>query len=204
MSFETWLFFCITEAVLSFTPGPAVLLVISIALTRGARDGVLASLGILAANAIYFVLSATGIGAILVASWEVFFLIKWLGAAYLVWLGIRMLMSHPEAATSDATANRQPNPLRHGMITQGANPKALLFFTALLPQFVDPTRAVAPQVAILAVSSITIEFLILSLYVAVCHRARGLTRRPGFATALNRAGGVLLIGAAAGMATLKR
>lgn len=159
MAFDTWLFFCITEAVLSFTPGPAVLLVISIALTRGARDGLLASLGILAANAIYFVLSATAIGAILVASWEVFFLIKWLGAAYLVWLGLRMLLSRSEAAAADR---------------------------------------------ILAVSSISIEFLILSLYVAACHRARGMMRRPGFATALNRAGGVLLIGAAAGMATLKR
>ena len=205
MSFDTWLFFCITEAVLSFTPGPAVLLVISLALTRGARDGLLASLGILAANAIYFLLSATGIGAILLASWEVFFLIKWLGAAYLVWLGIRMLLSRSEAAATDhGAASREPNPLRHGMVTQGANPKALLFFSALLPQFVDPGRPVAPQVAILAVSSITLEFLILSLYVAVCHRARGMMRRPGFATALNRAGGVLLIGAAAGMATLTR
>jgi hypothetical protein len=92
--------------------------------------------------------------------------------------------------------------LRHGLITQGANPKALVFFTALLP-FVDSGRAIAPQIAILGISSI-IEFTVLALYVAVCQRARGMVQRPGFATALNRAGGVLLIGAGAGLATTNR
>jgi threonine/homoserine/homoserine lactone efflux protein len=204
MSFETWALFCATEIVLCFTPGPAVLLVVSLALTRGAQAGLGASLGILTANAFYFALSATGIGAILLASWELFFLIKWLGAAYLVWLGLRMLLARAQRLTAgDQRARRPVAPVRHGLITQGANPKALVFFTALLPQFVDPAHAVMTQIAILGVSSILIEFLVLGLYVAVCRRARGMMQRPGFATALNRTGGVLLIGAGAGMATLE-
>ena len=205
MSFEIWALFCATETVLCFIPGPAVLLVVSLALTRGARAGLGASAGILLANAFYFVVSATGIGAILLASWELFFLIKWLGAAYLVWLGLRMLLTRAHAPTGDDPVQRRAGaPVRHGLVTQGANPKALVFFTALLPQFVDPSGSVPTQIAILGVSSILIEFAVLGLYVAVCQRARGMMQRPAFSSALNRAGGVLLIGAGAGMATIRR
>src|SRR5205085_8411867 len=88
MTLETWVLFTLTEAALCVTPGPAVLLVLSQGLTRGTRASVAANLGILTGNACYFALSATGLGAVLVASYEVFSLIRWLGAAYLVWLGI--------------------------------------------------------------------------------------------------------------------
>jgi homoserine/homoserine lactone efflux protein len=93
LTVEAWLLFCVTEAVLSFTPGPAVLLVVSLGLSRGGRAGVVGSLGILAANAIYFALSATTLGAVLQASWQLFVVVKWLGAAYLIWLGARMIFS---------------------------------------------------------------------------------------------------------------
>ncbi len=208
MTIETWLLFCVTETVLCFTPGPAVLTVVSLALTTGARAGMGASLGILAANAVYFVLSATGIGAILLASYEVFFLIKWVGAAYIIWVGFRMLLSRSSAFEPanavTAMRRRSARPFTHGLVTQGANPKALVFFTALLPQFIQPHSPVPPQVAVLAVSSILIEFVVLSLYVAVCRPARDLMDQPRFATSLNRAGGLLLVGAGAGLATLRR
>ena len=101
MSFETWLLFCATEAVLCFTPGPAVLLVVSLSLSRGPRSGLGGSLGILVANALYFAISATGLGAVLLASWQVFIVIKWVGAAYLVWLGIRMFVLASSEKTLD-------------------------------------------------------------------------------------------------------
>jgi homoserine/homoserine lactone efflux protein len=205
MSVETWLLFCLTETILCFTPGPAVLLVVSLALTRGARAGLGASAGILAANAFYFLVSATGIGAILLASSELFFLVRWLGAGYLVWLGLHMLLAPRQRPAAEGSPARRPMaPLTHGLITQGANPKALVFFTALLPQFVDPTSAVPAQIAVLGISSIVIELAVLGIYVAVCHRARTVTQWPGLATALNRAGGILLIGAGAGMAAIRR
>jgi homoserine/homoserine lactone efflux protein len=205
MSFETWLLFSLTETVLCFTPGPAVLLVISMALSRGAVPGLLASCGILVANAGYFLFSATGIGAIVLASWELFFLIKWVGAAYLIWLGGKALFGRATAIDADTT--RPPRAQRAftvGVITQGANPKALVFFTALLPQFIEPEAPVAPQVLILGVTSIVIEFVVLAIYVALAQRARRFATRPAVAANLQRAGGALLIGAGAGLAALRR
>jgi homoserine/homoserine lactone efflux protein len=207
MSIDTWLIFAVTETVLCLSPGPAVLLVLSVSLTRGQASGLQASAGILVANILYFVLSATSLGAILLASWEVFFLIKWLGAGYLIWLGLTMFFRRSEAALQTA---QHPAPghgmgtFLHGVVTQGANPKTLVFFTALLPQFVNPTEPLAPQVALLGVTSVLIEFGVLAGYAGLASRASRLTHRPVFTRLVNRVGGGLLIGAGAGLATLKR
>ena len=208
MSIEAWLLFAATEAVLCLSPGPAVLLVLSVSLTQGRLPGMQASAGILMANTFYFLLSATSLGAILLASWEVFFLIKWVGAAYLIWLGLKMFMTRGDAYFHAA---EHPMPTRsawrtflHGVIAQGANPKALVYFTALLPQFVNPAAPLAPQITILAVTSILIEFGVLAGYATLASRASRFAHRPRFASVLNRVGGSLLIGAGAGLATLKR
>jgi homoserine/homoserine lactone efflux protein len=100
MSLDAWLFFVVTETALCFTPGPAVLLIASLSLRGGVRTGVQAGIGIAAANTLYFVLSATGVGALLLASSQLFFLLKWGGAAYLIWLGLKLLLSRPKAAAS--------------------------------------------------------------------------------------------------------
>ncbi len=212
MSIDTWLLFCATETVLCFTPGPAVLLVISTALARGGRDGMRASFGILAANTAYFALSATSLGALLVASWELFSLIKWLGAAYLVWLGARAIVSAVRGSAVPAAGERSAVPatnprsgaLARGFFTQAANPKSLLFFTAILPQFIDARGAIAAQVAILGASSVAIELGVLSLYVAGAGRARGVARGPRWSRSFEAAGGALLVFAGARLAALRR
>src|SRR5450631_297155 len=93
MTFPTWLLFCVTETVLCFIPGPAVLFVLATALRRGFPPASVAAAGILAGNAFYFALSATGIAAVIITSHRVFSALKWAGAAYLVWLGLRMLLA---------------------------------------------------------------------------------------------------------------
>ncbi len=201
MSLETWAAFCITEAVLCLTPGPAVLLVVSVALGRGLRPGLGASLGILVANTLYFALSAAGVAAALAASREVFLVLKWLGAGYLVWLGLRMLLSQGSHTTEAAPAPLARSFLR-GFVVQGANPKALVFFVALLPQFIDPSNSVASQLLILGFSSVVIELAALVLYAHVAVRA-GHLAGPGMARALERVGGGLLVAAGARLAVLR-
>ena len=208
MSIEAWLLFTITETVLCLSPGPAVLLVLSVGLTRGWQPGLQASAGILVANLLYFVLSATSLGAMLLASWELFVLIKWLGAAYLIWLGLKTMFAHGDVAGAVAAPLTSPRTgmgtFLHGLVAQGANPKALLFFTALLPQFVNPAVPLTSQIALLAATSVLIEFGVLTGYAVLASRASGLARRPRCVRLINRVGGGLLIGAGAGLARLKR
>lgn len=207
MSWTTWWIFAATEAALSATPGPAVLYVLSSALRSGAQRSVASSLGILTANTVYFGLSATGLGALLIASYQLFFAVKWIGAAYLVFLGLKALLGRTQvlgAANPASVETRSGRLFGGGIVLQLSNPKALIFFTALLPQFIDPKSAVAPQVAILAVTSVVLEFFILLGYGVAAGKATELARRPRYAAWTNRAAGTLLIGAGVGLARLKR
>ena len=203
MALELWLAFCATEAVLCFTPGPAVLFVVSCAMTRGARAGLAAALGILAGNTFYFALAATGIAAVIVASSWLFSVLKWAGAAYLVWLGLRMLLRRASAAPAPSLApQRTRRSLVRGFVVQTANPKALVFFVALLPQFIDPAAPVGRQILILGASSLLIELAVLALYVALAVRTRQLAGAR-WSGSLERVGGGFLVAAGARLALLR-
>ncbi len=205
MTIEAWALFCLTETVLCLNPGPSVLVVISQSLTCGPSAGVRAIAGVLAANAIYFALSASGLVALHSLSAEAFSVIRWVGAAYLVWLGASTILrsfrsaAFPRSLESRATGQ----PFWRGFVSQGANPNLLVYFTAILPQFIDPNLPVAPQVALLACSSFVIEFSVLSVYSGLSGRA-GQAAAPRFRAYLERLGGGLLIGAAAGLARIER
>jgi threonine/homoserine/homoserine lactone efflux protein len=207
MSGEIWLLFAVTETVLCFTPGPAVLLVLSQGLARGTASSIWANLGILAGNTQYFVLSATSLGALLVASYELFALIRWAGAAYLIWLGVTTFFGRSSVlsvAPADVTVRSRGRIFVNGFVLQAANPKALVFFTALLPQFIDPRGGVVAQVAILAVTSVVIEFLVLLAYGALAGRLTSWAARPRFRTLANRVAGSMLVTAGVGTAALRR
>jgi homoserine/homoserine lactone efflux protein len=196
MTFKTWLLFLVMETALSLSPGPAVFYTVS----QGARGGWVrtlpAALGILSANALYFALSATSLGAIIAASARFFTLAKWAGAAYLVYLGVRALASagHSQAVALSGAAAAAPTAdhkdrrrVYLGALTlQLANPKALLFFLALLPQFIDLKTAVVPQMLILAATSMIPEFCILMGYGWLAHRAVRASVRFGVTGAMNR------------------
>ena len=207
MTWQIWFLFVMTEAVLSLTPGPAVLYVLSQAIRRGPGKSVWATWGILSANTLYFSLSATSLGAVIVASYKLFFLIKWLGAGYLVYLGLRSFFARSSVLSlPESTANLRNGPriLRDGFFLQAANPKAILFFTAILPQFIDARHNVAVQILVLGISSILVEFAILFAYGQLAGRALSTARSPRFEKLTNRIAGSLLIGAGAGLARLKR
>ena len=206
MTLQAWALFCTTETLLCLSPGPSALLVISLALTRGRLAGVSAIVGVLAANVLYFALSASGLVALHSVSAELFTAIKWAGAAYLIWLGARMIVrtfssSRAERALpSDASRHRA---IWRGFVTQGANPNLLVYFTAILPQFVDPARPLPGQIVILACSSFLIEFTVLSIYATLASRA-GRYASVRLRLVTERIGGGLLIAAGAGFASLRR
>jgi homoserine/homoserine lactone efflux protein len=207
MTWQIWLLFVMTEGVLCVTPGPAVLYVLSQAIRCGPGKSVWGSWGILTANIAYFALSATSLGAVIIASYKLFFLIKWLGAAYLVYLGLSSFVGKTSVmALPDANGGLRSGPriLRDGFFLQAANPKALLFFTAILPQFIDPAHKVALQVFILGASSTLMEFIILFAYGQLAGRALATARSPRFGKLTNRIAGSLLIGAGIGLARLRR
>jgi homoserine/homoserine lactone efflux protein len=159
MSLQAWLLFVLTEGALCLTPGPAVLLV-----------------------------SATGLGALLLASYALFSAIRWIGAGCLVWLGVTALLGRSSALTVSPAAAPVSGwrTFVDGFVLQIANPKALVFFTALLPPFIDPRRSVVTQVAILGVTSVVLEFFVLLAYGALAGRLTGVATRPRFQTALQK------------------
>src|SRR4030095_2718552 len=203
---ETWGLFVVTETLLCLTPGPAVLFVLAQGLGHGGGAPLWASLGILAGNTFYFVVSATSLGAVLVASYDAFYAIKWAGAAYLVWLGLCALRGRGTVlavrpARGDGGGTRL---IARGFAVQGANPKAVVFFTALLPQFIDPAGSVAFQVGVLGATSVVIEFVVLAGYGVLAGRAARLAETPLVAAWLERAAGALLIAAGLRMTALRR
>jgi len=200
----TWWLFAATETVLSLTPGPAVLFVLSSALRVGANRTLPAILAILSANSLYFALSATSIGALLVSSHRVFFGVKWIGAGYLVYLGIRSILGRQGVVQMQqkTVATGGWRLFADGLVLQLSNPKALVFFAAILPQFVDPRRPIVPQIVILGLISSCCEFLVLFAYASAAGRASILTREQRYAKWTNRLAGGLLIGAGTGIALL--
>jgi homoserine/homoserine lactone efflux protein len=192
MTLKTWLLFFVMESALSLSPGPAVFYTVSQGVRGGLRRTLPAAAGILTANGIYFALSATSLGAIIAASAQFFTIAKWVGAAYLIYLGIKALRSANSMravalAGDPAEKQRDLRGVYFGALTlQLANPKALLFFLALLPQFIDPSIPVVPQMLILAATSMVPEFCILTGYGWLAHRAVHATARFGVTGNMNR------------------
>ena len=192
MTFKTWLLFLVRETALSLSPGPAVFYTVSQGVRGALRRTLPAAAGILSANGIYFALSATSLGAIIAASARFFTIAKWVGAAYLVYLGLKALRSaqsmHAVALAGNSEEKQQDlRSVYLGALTlQLANPKALLFFLALLPQFVNPAIPVVPQMLILAATSMVPEFCILTGYGWLAHRAVHATARFGVTGNVNR------------------
>jgi len=203
MDLSTWLAFAVLETILCVTPGPAVLFVVGTALGRGRPAGFVATAGIVTGNTSYFVLSATGLGAILFASYQLFTVVRWAGAAYLIFLGLRALFSHAQRLAVVPVNERRAS-FVGGTLTQLSNPKALMFFSALLPQFIDPHRDLVRQVVILGVTSQAIEALVMTAYIVLASGVAASARRTRIAGYFERVAGIFLIGAALKLAFTKR
>ncbi len=202
MTLETWLAFSAASIVLLLIPGPTILLVISYALGQGWRVALPMAAGVALGDFTAMTLSMLGIGALLMASATIFTVLKWIGAAYLIWLGVKLFRAGGSFETKARTEATSPlKMLAHAWLITALNPKSITFFVAFLPQFLDAKAPFLPQMVIFEATFLTLAFLNAFGYALVASKARNLFRSERAIRAFNRTGGTLLIGAGVMTAT---
>ena len=161
MTLDTFLIYLTTVLVFfAHPPGPSQLLFIGGSMQHGLRRALPIMAGDLGANAIQIVIAGFGLTSLIVLSADAFAAIKWAGVGYLLWIGLRMIRDAATPRTLKSVPSRG-HLFQRGFMTSAANPYAVVFFAALFPQFIDPTRPVLPQVAILGVTYLIIDGAIL-------------------------------------------
>ncbi|KTR07659.1 lysine transporter LysE [Aureimonas ureilytica] len=199
MSLEHWLAFIAASAVLLAIPGPTILLVISYALGHGRKAATSTVAGVALGDFTAMTASMLGLGALLAASATVFTALKWIGAAYLIYLGIKLWRAPVSTGVvNDAAEVPNEKPLRiflHTYVVTALNPRSIIFFVAFLPQFLDTTRPVLQQMIIFEVTFLVLATINAALYGILASMARQTIRRPSVQRTVNRVGGSLMIGA---------
>ena len=191
--------FLTVMAVLAVTPGPANLFSVANGMARGKGAALLGVLGMSAATLVWFAAAALGLGALVTAFPEVFRVVAWAGAAYVAWLGLNSLWSaarRPTAAAEAPPVKLGRGPLLDGFLVQLSNPKAVLFFTAVLPPFMDPGRPAAPQLALFALATVGMDFLTMSAYGLGGAALKRVMTRPAVRRVFDAVVGLLLLTAA--------
>ncbi|MFK8076973.1 MAG: LysE family translocator [Granulosicoccus sp.] len=198
MALSDWVLYVMAVLVLTASPGPSVLLCVSTSVSHGFRQAFIAATGSLLAIFSIMTLSFTGLGMVIATSDIAFSIIKWVGAAYLIYLGVKCLLSSSENLDLGKNDKDQKGGISHwlsGFIVGASNPKAIIFFTALFPQFIDTQSALLPQYAILASTFAVLELFWLTVYALLAHRSSVWLSAPGRAKRFNQLTGGVFIGA---------
>lgn len=180
-----WLF-ALAAAILTITPGPAVLYIVTRSISQGRVAGFVSCLGVAVGGMLHVLAAAVGLSAVLATSALAFNVVKYAGAAYLVWLGVQKLRRAPQAEATEATAHHSlVRIFRDGIVVNVLNPKTALFFLAFLPQFVTPSNGNVPlQCAVLGSVFVLIALCTDTSWSLVASGARSwLRRHPGFVAA---------------------
>lgn len=201
MPLETIFLFVIADLMFCFTPGPATMVTVSHALPHGPKGGMRGALGpivgVNVGNFIWYALTAFGLIALIKAVPTAYAVLRWLGVAYLAWMGVQMLRggSSRLARQSAHSAGFQKGFL-NGLAVHMSNPKALLFYTAFIPPFIDPSGNLLLQFAILAGLTVFTETSGLTFYAALASRARNLGNADQAQPLFQKIAAAVLIGAA--------
>jgi threonine/homoserine/homoserine lactone efflux protein len=205
MSVEIWLAFAAASCVLLIIPGPTILLVISYALGQGRRAALPVASGVALGDFTAMTLSMLGLGALLATSAVMFTALKWLGGAYLVWLGFKLMRSGGRLVEANVASEGSPGAMvAHAWLVTALNPKSITFFVAFLPQFLDPERSFWVQMGVFETTFLALAATNAFGFALVASRARGLVKRPGVVGWFNRLGGMMLIGAGVTAIALRR
>lgn len=206
MPLDLWLTFVAASTALLLIPGPTVLLVLSYALSQGKRVAVASATGVAFGDLIAMTASLAGLGALVLASATLFTVLKWVGAGYLIWLGIKLLRAPAaeglEARTApDSTARHV---FGHMAMVTALNPKSIAFFIAFVPQFTQVNQPLLPQFAILTGTFVGLAALNALAYALAADKLRQTIRKPSVITWATRSGGVALITMGALTAAMRR
>lgn len=194
MQLEVWLTYVATVLLLMSTPGPSHLLMLSNSLKHGFAPATATAAGDLSANALQILAAGFGLVGLIVASEGAFTVIKWAGVAYLVYVGLRLFLRAPPTVGAAPAVSRRKL-FMQGFITSAANPKAVVFFAALFPQFIDPSAPLVLQIVVLGATYIVIDGALLCCYGFFAGWI-GRRMKQRFMVWLDRVAGTMIIGAA--------
>jgi len=195
MNPEIWAAFALASALVLVIPGPTILLVTAQSLAHGMRGAWATVLGVALGDLMAICVALLGLGSLLAASAQLFVAVKWAGALYLLWMGVRMWRRHDTAQPLPPAPRRM---FRDAFAVTVANPKSIGFFVAFLPQFMDDGQAWAPQAATMAATFVGLATVNALAYAVLASRLQGRLRLSG----LRKTGGAMLVGA--GLYTLVR
>ena len=197
MPLETWLAYTLVTTTFLLIPGPTIILVISYSLLRGRQAVIALVLGVGLGDLTAMSLSFLGVGVLLQTVTTAFYLIKWLGAAYLIWLGIKMWSSASECTDLDKKnrSHAWREIFSSAYITTSLNPKSIVFFLAFIPQFIEPELPFITQVVILGATFFVLAIISVLGYAALAIYAGQQLHLPLIQRWTHRIGGGLLIGA---------
>jgi threonine/homoserine/homoserine lactone efflux protein len=201
----TFLIFLAAASLIALSPGPGILYVAARTLAGGRREGLASSLGTAIGGLVHVLAGAVGVSALVMASAEAFTLLKWAGALYLIWLGLKTLREARWAMAPAAPRIGATRALREGIVVEALNPKTAAFFLAFLPQFVDPTGAVWLQFLGLGLISVSLNTAVDVAIVVLAARARALALgRPTLLARLRTGAGLLIAGLGVGLLLSRR
>lgn len=198
MSFDEYLVFVAITSVFLLSPGPSVLLSINNGIKYGVQRSSIAVLGNVSAFQLLIVLSSIGLGAVLTASADLFDFLKILGAIYLVYLGLKIWFS-PVVSNQNEIAIKDCDSapftlFKQAFLVTSSNPKALVYVSALLPQFIDTQQTLLSQLMTLAITSAVVQFVIFMAYVILASKARRWLENPAKRKVFNRLSSISFIG----------
>lgn len=195
MPFDNWLAFVAASVILLAIPGPTVLLVISYALGHGRKAAAAVVTGVALGDLTAMTASMLGLGAILATSAAIFTVLRWIGGAYLIYLGVALWRTPVAVNGSDVPRVNPRHMLGHAYAVTALNPKSIVFFVAFVPQFLDATQPLLPQATILEATFVSLAALNAMMFALLASAARRRLHQPRIRRLINRTGGSLLIGA---------
>ncbi len=206
MSFELWATFFVASTALLAVPGPTVLLVVSYALGQGRSSGWATVPGVTLGDFTAMTVSLLGAGALLATSATLFTVLKLAGAAYLIWLGVKLWRAEPklESVQDTAVGQSRSSMFWNAYVVTALNPKGIIFFVAFVPQFIDPAADALPQFMILEATFLVLAALNVVIWAVLAGHLRSRFKQPKTLKFVNRMGGGILIGAGILTAAVRR